>query len=139
MNLSIARLVVALAVAGCAAPLASAYHQVTVTLPTPATLQDYLNTRRLHERGEQALPGNQELWLVAGQFATYIAPQRIPEPYAKQIKRKGIADYFSPTLVKMREQSAGSNGMFGGDSITSEDNYPHKAAQTGTRTLTKRK
>jgi chemotaxis protein MotB len=53
-----------------------------------------------------------------------------------EAKRKGIADYFSPTLVKMREQSAGSHGMFGGDSITSEDNYPHKAAQTGTRTLT---
>lgn len=53
-----------------------------------------------------------------------------------EAKRKGIADYFSPTLVKMREQSAGSNGMFGGDSITGEDNYPHKASQTGTRSLT---
>jgi hypothetical protein len=61
-------------------------------LPSPPTLQDYLDTRRLHERGEQALPTNQELWLVGGQFATYIAPQRIPEPYAMQIKRKGIAD-----------------------------------------------
>jgi chemotaxis protein MotB len=53
-----------------------------------------------------------------------------------EAKRKGIADYFSPTLVKMREQSAGSNGMFGGDSITGEDNYPKKASQTGTRSLT---
>jgi chemotaxis protein MotB len=51
-------------------------------------------------------------------------------------QRKGIADYFSPTLVKMREQSAGSNGMFGGDSITSADNYPHRASQTGTRSIT---
>jgi chemotaxis protein MotB len=51
-------------------------------------------------------------------------------------QRKGIADYFAPTLVKMREQSAGSNGMFGGDSITSADNYPHKASQTGTRSIT---
>jgi chemotaxis protein MotB len=53
-----------------------------------------------------------------------------------EAKRKGIADYFSPTLVKMREQSAGSNGMFGGDSITGEDNYPQKASQTGTRSIT---
>ena len=60
--------------------------------PTPPQLEDYLNTRRLHERGEQALPTHQELRLVAGQFATYIVPQRIPEPYAKEIKRKGIAD-----------------------------------------------
>ena len=61
-------------------------------LPTAPKLEDYLNTRHLHERGEQALPTNQELWLVAGQFATYIVPQRVPEPYAKEIKRKGIAD-----------------------------------------------
>jgi len=53
-----------------------------------------------------------------------------------EAKRKGIADYFSPTLVKMREQSAGSNGMFGGDSITGQDNYPQKASQTGTRSIT---
>jgi hypothetical protein len=61
-------------------------------LPEPAQLDDYLKTRRLHERGEKNLPTHQELWLVAGQFATYIVPQRIPEPYAKEIKQKGIAD-----------------------------------------------
>jgi len=51
-------------------------------------------------------------------------------------QRKGIADYFSPTLVEMREKSAGSNGPFGGDSIVAQDNYPHKAQQTGTKGLT---
>ncbi len=51
-------------------------------------------------------------------------------------QRKALADYFAPTLVEMRENSAGSNGMFGGDSLTAEDNYPHKASQTGTRSLT---
>jgi chemotaxis protein MotB len=51
-------------------------------------------------------------------------------------QRKGIADYFTPTLVKMREGSAGANGLLGGSSITDVDNYPHKAGQTGTRTLT---
>ena len=51
-------------------------------------------------------------------------------------QRKSIADYFAPTLVQMRQNSAGANGMFGGDSVTAKDNYPHKAAQTGTRSLT---
>ncbi len=51
-------------------------------------------------------------------------------------QRKALADYFSPTLVEMKQNSAGSNGMFGGDSITSADSYPHKAAQTGTMSLT---
>ena len=51
-------------------------------------------------------------------------------------QRKGIADYFSPTLVNMKENSAGSNGMFGGSSITDKDNYPHRASQTGTKSLT---
>ena len=51
-------------------------------------------------------------------------------------QRKGIADYFTPTLVEMREKSAGANGPFGGDSITAKDHYPHKAAQTGTKGIT---
>src|SRR4051794_15351970 len=51
-------------------------------------------------------------------------------------QRKALADYFAPTLVQMKQNSAGSNGMFGGDSITDKDNYPHKAAQTGTRSMT---
>ena len=29
-------------------------------------------------------------------------------------QRKGIADYFTPTLVKMKEGSAGSYGLLGG-------------------------
>jgi chemotaxis protein MotB len=36
----------------------------------------------------------------------------------------------------MRQKSAGSNGPFGGDSIISKDNYPHKAQQTGTKGIT---
>jgi len=49
---------------------------------------------------------------------------------------KGIADYFTPTLVKMRQESAGANGLLGGSSITDADNYPHKAGQTGTKAIT---
>jgi chemotaxis protein MotB len=51
-------------------------------------------------------------------------------------QRKGIADYFTPTLVKTREQSAGSDGLLGGSSITEVDNYPNRAGQTGTKSLT---
>jgi chemotaxis protein MotB len=51
-------------------------------------------------------------------------------------QRKGIADYFTPTLVEMRQKSAGSNGPFGGDSIISKENYPHVARQTGSKSIT---
>lgn len=51
-------------------------------------------------------------------------------------QRKGLADYFTPTLVKTKEQSAGSDGLLGGSSLTDVDSYPHAAGQTGTQTLT---
>jgi chemotaxis protein MotB len=51
-------------------------------------------------------------------------------------QRKGLADYFTPTLVKLREQSAGSDGLLGGSSITDVDNYPNAEGQTGTESLT---
>jgi chemotaxis protein MotB len=53
-------------------------------------------------------------------------------------QRKGIADYFAPTLVDdCARPRAGSNGPFGGDSIvTAKDNYPHGASQTGSKSIT---
>ncbi len=52
-------------------------------------------------------------------------------------QRKGIADYFTPTLVKNREASAGSAaGLLGGSSLTDVDNYPHRAGQTGNKAMT---
>lgn len=51
-------------------------------------------------------------------------------------QRKALADYFSPTLIDLKQNSAGSNGIFGGSSITDQENYAHKASQTGTRSLT---
>lgn len=52
-------------------------------------------------------------------------------------QRKGIADYFTPTLVKTKDSSAGSaNGLLGGSSLTDVDNYPHAMGQTGTKTMT---
>jgi len=54
-----------------------------------------------------------------------------------EAQRKGLADYFTPTLVKTKEGSAGSNnGLLGGSSLTEADNYPHRQGQTGTRALT---
>ena len=51
-------------------------------------------------------------------------------------QRKGLADFFTPTLVKTKEASAGSDGLLGGSSLTDVDDYPHAVGQTGTRTLT---
>lgn len=51
-------------------------------------------------------------------------------------QRKGIADYFTPTLVKLRKESAGSDGLLKGSSITDVDNYPSAMGQTGSRTIT---
>ena len=53
-----------------------------------------------------------------------------------EAQRKGLADYFTPTLVKTKEQSAGSDGLLGGASLTDPDNYPHRAAQTGLAAIT---
>lgn len=50
-------------------------------------------------------------------------------------QRKGLADYFTPTLVQTRENSAGSDGMFGGDSMTAKENYPTTGGQ-GTLAIT---
>lgn len=50
--------------------------------------------------------------------------------------RKAIADYFAPTIVELKAGSAGSNGLFGGESIVGRDDYPNRAGQTGTRTIT---
>lgn len=52
-----------------------------------------------------------------------------------EAKRKGLADYFTPTLVELRDNSAGSNGLLGGASIIAAENYPHKPTQTGTKAI----
>jgi chemotaxis protein MotB len=51
-------------------------------------------------------------------------------------QRKALADYFSPTVVQKRQQSAGSDGLLGGDSIIAKDKYANRSSQTGTRTIT---
>ena len=44
-------------------------------------------------------------------------------------QRKGIADYFTPTLSQVKQGSAGANGLLGGDSFQSKDNYPTTGGQ----------
>ncbi len=51
-------------------------------------------------------------------------------------QRKGLADYFTPTLVKLKEKSAGGSGFLRGSSLTDVDPYPHEMGQTGSRSLT---
>lgn len=53
-----------------------------------------------------------------------------------EAQRRGLADHFAPTLIQYRDQSAGSNGLLKGDSITGADNYPNAAGQTGTQAIT---
>jgi chemotaxis protein MotB len=51
-------------------------------------------------------------------------------------QRKALADYFSPTLVQSKQDTAGSRGVFGGDALNKIDHYPHAAKQTGSKSLT---
>lgn len=50
-------------------------------------------------------------------------------------KRKGLADYFAPTLIEYRQESSGSNGILGGDSIIAAAKMPHGATQTGRQSI----
>ncbi|PAL22105.1 flagellar motor protein MotB [Sphingopyxis sp. GW247-27LB] len=51
-------------------------------------------------------------------------------------QRKALADYFAPTIVQAKQDTAGSTGLFGGDSLVDVDKYPHEAGQTGTKAMT---
>jgi len=44
-------------------------------------------------------------------------------------QRKSLADYFTPTLVTTKSNSAGSNGLQGGDSLMGKENYPTTGGQ----------
>jgi chemotaxis protein MotB len=50
-------------------------------------------------------------------------------------QKKGLADYFTPTLIEYKQNSAGANGIMNGESIIASDNYPHQATQTGMRAI----
>ena len=46
-------------------------------------------------------------------------------------QKQGLADYFAPTLVQMRENSAGSNGLLGGASLSEVDSASNGKADRG--------
>lgn len=50
-------------------------------------------------------------------------------------QRKGIADYFTPTVIQMRN-SGGSNGVMGGRTLSQEDGNASKAELAGRRPVT---
>ncbi|WP_416909069.1 MAG: flagellar motor protein MotB [Polymorphobacter sp.] len=50
-------------------------------------------------------------------------------------QRKGIADYFTPTVIQMRN-SGGSNGVLGGRSLSQEDGNALKAELAGREPVT---
>ena len=52
-----------------------------------------------------------------------------------EAQRKGIADYFTPTVIEYRQNSGGATGIMGGESIISEQAYPNRATQTGSRSI----
>ncbi|RYD48286.1 MAG: flagellar motor protein [Sphingomonadales bacterium] len=51
-------------------------------------------------------------------------------------QRKALADYFAPTLIDFKQNSAGSNGLLNGNALNAQENYPNRAGQTGTRSMT---
>lgn len=51
-------------------------------------------------------------------------------------QRKGLADYFTPTLIKTKQQNGGGPGFMGGSSLTNVDKYPNRQGQTGSKSLT---
>ena len=53
-----------------------------------------------------------------------------------ETQRKGIADYFTPTVIQMKN-SGGSNGVLGGRDITASDGVAPHAATTGKQPVAK--
>ena len=45
-------------------------------------------------------------------------------------QRKGIADYFAPTVIDTRALGMGGNGLFGGESVRSEQKIGEKAGRS---------
>lgn len=48
-----------------------------------------------------------------------------------EAKKRGLAEYFSPTTIVMKEDSAGANGLLGGESL-SQSRMVYRASSNGT-------
>lgn len=66
------------------------YADTLLTLQArPVGPEGYRKALELHRRGTAALPLHSELWLVAGQFAAYLAPYELPEEERDAVRRHG--------------------------------------------------
>lgn len=52
-------------------------------------------------------------------------------------KKKGLAEYFTPTLMELKRDSAGSDGVFGGDSPMVRERHPSTQAANGQAAIAK--
>lgn len=106
-------------------------------MPKPAAPLRPVIVKKIYEAPHSAHHGG--AWKVAyadfvtAMMAFFLLMWLLGATTEKQ--RKALADYFAPTLVASKQDTAGSTGFFGGDSITSVDNYPNRAGQTGTRSM----
>jgi hypothetical protein len=57
--------------------------------PQKPTVEDYIEARRIQERGLAELPYETELWSNAGQFAVYLAPAVLPPDLSREFRRAG--------------------------------------------------
>lgn len=60
--------------------------------PQKPSADDYLQARRIQERGMAELPYETELFSNAGQFAVYLAPAVLPPDVGKEIRHAGYRD-----------------------------------------------
>jgi len=54
----------------------------------------YRKARQIQERGVRELPNDQELWLTAGQFLAYLAPQQLSAPAEREEYKQAGAKYL---------------------------------------------
>lgn len=47
-----------------------------------------------------------------------------------EAKKRGLAEYFSPTVIAMKEDSAGANGLLGGETL-SQSKMVHRSSTSG--------
>lgn len=107
---------------------------MSVTKPQAPESAPIIVIKRIHETAH-AIGHHGGAWKVAyADFATammafFMLLWIIGATTEKQ--RKGIADYFSPTLVKVSDKSNGSNGLLHGRSIKDDKGDARSSASVG--------
>ena len=66
------------------------YADTLLTLQAkPPPIENYHQAREIHRRGMKAMPFHAELWLVAGQYAAYLAAPRLPADQRREMRVEG--------------------------------------------------